>query len=422
MLEYPAAERSVLGACLSYPEACAQACTELTVQDFSFEIHQIVFATIHSLFSNGTHVDFVTVSSALEQSNDLTTVGGYDYLLQIAKDGAISRSVAEHIKVVRQASTHRKLQSFCTDLIRGLDTTLEVREALGLMSQKVVELSEKEQGYSKAAPEMASDFLDYISSPDNPGMKTGFTQLDEMTGGFRGGELIVLAGRPAMGKTGMALALAVNLAKSGKKVQVFEAEMSSNDIATRCISSLSRLPLVQLRSKKIADTDMNRLVKFTAEFTDLPLEVVDSAGWTVTAIRAAAMKKASTTGLDVIVIDYLQLLQTEKKGGNTNDAVADQTRRLKILARELSVPIILLSQLNRGVEGRTDKHPALSDLRDSGAIEQDADAVLLLYRGNYYDEEIPANIGEMILAKNRNGPTGTIGLNWIPAFATYSNP
>ena len=225
-----------------------------------------------------------------------------------------------------------------------------------------------------------------------------------------------------MGKTSMAQSLALNMAKNEHHVVFLECEMPPLDLSMRWISALSKLPLGMIRNKGIrADADMDKYIQASARFSELKITMLDASGWTVSKIRAEMLKLHKRKPVDALFIDYLQLLQPEKTSGNTNDAVADQSKRLKMLARELDVPIILLSQLNRGVESRDDKRPRLSDLRDSGAIEQDADAVLFLYRGHVYDEEIPPDRAELNVAKLRNGQPGMIPIRWNGTTTSYHN-
>jgi replicative DNA helicase len=270
--------------------------------------------------------------------------------------------------------------------------------------------------------DMADALISYMEAPELPTIKTGFHELDLRTGGLRGGELILLAGRPGMGKTSMAQSLALNMANNEHHVVFLECEMPPLDLSMRWISALSKLPLGMIRNKGIrADEDMDKYIRASARFSELQITMLDASGWTVSKIRAEMLKLHKRKPVDALFIDYLQLLQPEKTSGNTNDAVADQSKRLKMLARELDVPIILLSQLNRGVESRDDKRPRLSDLRDSGAIEQDADAVLFLYRGHVYDEEIPPDRAELNVAKLRNGQPGMIPVRWNGTTTSYHN-
>ena len=416
----PEVEKAILGSCMLSQEACAEVCATLKAEDFEYEIHRLIYAGISFLHSNNTPVDLISLSDRLESQGLAEATGDVQYLSDLCRVVSSPSLAVGYISILRQRSSRRKLQTLLQANLEGVVTTSKVEDQISGLIADLTELMPHEDKDFVSAADAVNEVLDYIQSPELPTIKTGFRELDYKTGGLRGGELILLAGRPGMGKTAMAQSLALNIARNEHRVVFLECEMAPMDLSMRWISMLSKLPLGMIRNKGVkADADMDKLITAGTRLSQLPIDIVDASGWTVSRIRAKLLQEQSKRPIDAVVIDYLQLLQTEKNNGNTNDAVADQSKRLKMLARELDVPIILLSQLNRSVESREDKRPRLSDLRDSGAIEQDADAVMFLYRGNVYDEDIPADKAELNVAKLRNGQPGTIPIRWNGTTTSY---
>ena len=417
----PEVEKAILGSCMLSQQACADVCAALKAEDFEYEIHRLIYAGISFLHNNNTPVDLISLSDRLESQGLAEATGDVQYLSELCQSVTSTSFASEHIRILRQRSSRRKLQTLLQANLEGVVATSEVEDQISGLIADLTGLMPKEDKDIVSSADAVDELMDYIQSPALPTIKTGFRELDYKTGGLRGGELILLAGRPGMGKTAMAQSLALNIARNEHRVIFLECEMSPMDLSMRWISMLSKLPLGMIRNKGINDhdTDMDRFINASATLSQLPIDIIDASGWTVSRIRAKLLQEQAKRPIDAVVIDYLQLLQTEKNNGNTNDAVADQSKRLKMLARELDVPIILLSQLNRSVESREDKRPRLSDLRDSGAIEQDADAVMFLYRGNVYDEDIPADKAELNVAKLRNGQPGTIPVRWNGSTTSY---
>lgn len=416
------AEKAVLGCCMLDRDACTQICSELTAEDFEYDIHRIIYAAISFLHGKQTPVDLITVSNYLDEHNQSEVTGDFQYLTELCQAIPTTSNAVEYIRTLRARTTRSKLSTLLQVNLGAVTDGHEVDAILAELSKGMTELQSSKQKNMVTTADMADALISYMEAPELPTIKTGFHELDLRTGGLRGGELILLAGRPGMGKTSMAQSLALNMAKSEHHVVFLECEMPPLDLSMRWISALSKLPLGMIRNKGIrADADMDKYIQASARFSELQITMLDASGWTVSKIRAEMLKLSKNKPIDALFIDYLQLLQPEKTSGNTNDAVADQSKRLKMLARELDVPIILLSQLNRGVESRDDKRPRLSDLRDSGAIEQDADAVLFLYRGNVYDEEIPPDRAELNVAKLRNGQPGMIPIRWNGTTTSYHN-
>lgn len=415
------AEKAALGCCLASMEACGQICGGLIADDFYFEAHQIIFSAVSALYSKGAAVDLITVSEHMEQAGELDRVGGVEYLSDIARSIPSTYHADEYLAIIQDRSRRRKLADLSQSISAALDAGEPTEAVLSSLSQAAVTIAPKNDRHIISISDAASELVDYIQSPDVPGLMTGFKGLDNRMGGLRPGELILLAGRPAMGKTAMAISIALNMALNNHNILFAECEMPARDLTARFVSALSTVPLVAIRNKQIG-SEADRFMNAAIQLTELPVKLINCSGWTVSQLRGAAMKEAATGSVEALIIDYLQLLTAERKTGSTNDMVADQTKRLKMLARELNIPIILLSQLNRSVESREDKRPRLSDLRDSGAIEQDADAVIFLYRGYVYDDQIPADKAEAIVSKLRNGPIGTDYIRWRPATASYHNP
>lgn len=416
----PEVEKAILGSCMLSREACAEVCAALKAEDFEYEIHRLIYAGISFLHSNNTPVDLISLSDHLEGQGLAEATGDVPYLLELCRSVTSVSFAPEHIRILKQRSSRRKLQTLLQANLEGVVATSKVEDQISGLIADLTGLMPREDKDIVSSADAVDELMDYIQSPALPTIKTGFRGLDYKTGGLRGGELILLAGRPGMGKTAMAQSLALNIARNEHRVIFLECEMSPMDLSMRWISMLSKLPLGMIRNKGIKDdADMDRFIGASTTLSQMPIDIVDASGWTVSRIRAKLLQEQSKRPIDAVVIDYLQLLQTEKNNGNTNDAVADQSKRLKMLARELDVPIILLSQLNRSVESREDKRPRLSDLRDSGAIEQDADAVMFLYRGNVYDEDIPADKAELNVAKLRNGQPGTIPIRWNGTTTSY---
>ncbi len=422
----PDAEKAVLGCCLLSNEACTEVCTALVAEDFEYEIHRHIYAAISFLHANNTPVDLITVSDRLESQGLAEATGDVTYLSDLCRLVPSPTRAVEYIQIITQRSTRRRLQSLLTAQIQASTANADPDEIVAALTEGITNLQPRKDSSFVSAEEAVNLMLDYINTKDLPSVKTGFTELDRRTGGLRGGELILLAGRPGMGKTACAQSMALKMALNEHRVVFLECEMSPADLMMRWASALSQVPLGMIRNKDIVtdsrELEMDKVIHAASRISGLPLNIVDASGWTVSRIRGKLLQEQRKAPISAVFIDYLQLLLPEKTGGNTNDAVADQSKRLKMLARELDVPIILLSQLNRSVESREDKRPRMSDLRDSGAIEQDADAVLLLYRGHVYDEEVPADRAELNIAKLRNGEPGTISLRWKGATTSYHNP
>lgn len=415
------AEKAVLGCCLLSHEACNEVCAALKAEDFEYEIHRLIYAAISFLHGNNTPVDLITVSDRLESQGLAEATGDVQYLTELCQSVTSPTFAGEYVSILTQRSTRRRLQTLSQSILDGVMAGTDTEELISQANAGLIGIEPKQDGSIVSAKDAVDELMDYIQAPDLPAIKTGFRQLDERTGGLRGGELILLAGRPGMGKTSMAQSMALNMAKNNHRVSFLECEMPGRDLSMRWVSALTKLPLGMIRNKGINGraVEMDKFIWGAGQLAEMPIQIIDGSGWTVSRIRAKLLQEHRKNPIDVLFIDYLQLLTTEKTNGNTNDAVADQSKRLKMLARELDIPIILLSQLNRGVESREDKRPRLSDLRDSGAIEQDADAVLFLYRGNVYDEDVPADKAEFIIAKLRNGQPGTIPIRWNGSTTSY---
>ncbi len=417
------AEKAVLGAILVRNEAMADVVDRLLPQHFYREAHQIVYSNMIALDAQAKPIDLVTLRAALGNAGKLDTCGGPAYIARLMDGVPRSTDAGHYADLVKTAAFRReamqlgeRLRADAADLHGDLDT----RELLQQHAQALLDLACDQQPDTFVAADvlMHETFaeIERIHANERTGVPTGFRDLDRMTGGFRPGDLIVIGGRPSMGKTAEAIGHAVAAGKASCTVAFFSLEMSCRELGLRMVTSEARIDAHRLRERKLRDEEYSRLTAALGRIEPLPIKTDDAASLTVADVRARARRLKAQHGLGLIVIDYLQLLASPpgKRYENRNLEIAAMSRALKALAKELAVPVIVLSQLNRDVDGRADHRPMLSDLRDSGAIEQDADLVLFPFRPEHYDQT-PENAGvvELIIAKQRNGPTGIVELRWL---------
>ena len=433
------AEKSVLGAMMLSQEAMAAAAEGLVAADFYYEINGRIFEAMMRLYRHAQPVDFVTLTDQLEKDGTLQALGGYDYISEINRFVPLAANVGEYIKIVSEKSMLRrlidaagKITEECYAGEKPIDVILSDAE------KAIFAVTQSRQTKNFVSIQEALDAtLERIEllheDPDAlAGLRTGYRTLDQWTGGFRAGELILLAARPSMGKTALELNIAEQAARLNENavIALFSLEMPYEDLAARMLSTVGYLPLQNLRSGKLQGQEWEKLQNASTTLGNTEIYIDDSSGITIMEMRSKCRRLKLERGLSMVMIDYLQLITSAREGGggdgNRQQEVAEITRALKIMARELDVPIVLLSQLSRGPERRDNHRPLLSDLRDSGAIEQDADVVLFLFREAYYANEKtdvdPASIsneGEIIIAKNRNGPTGTVKVLWDGANASF---
>lgn len=420
------AEQAVLGSMLIDPRCIPTVIEALKPDDFYMETDRLIYDTIHQMFLSGRPIDPITVLDEMKAQGYKETARR-ELFLQIIETTPTSNNVSEYAAIVRSKSMLRELQKVSSEIIALTRSEEESADTVAdLAEQKIyaVRQGREVQGFSsinEAIQEVYAHLDEMAANPGKlPGLPTGFSQLDQYIGGLSKSDLILLAARPGMGKTAIALNMAVNAAKrSGKTVVIFQLEMSREQLATRMLSSEALIDSKKLRMGTLDDTDWERMAGATESLQSMSILIDENSGITVPEMMAKCRRVGSKLGL--IVIDYLQLMHTPKQMDNRVQEVAEISRSLKIMAKELNVPVLCCSQLSRGPESRQNKRPMLSDLRESGSIEQDADIVLFIYRDDYYnDQSENRNCAELIVAKNRHGETGTVELQWMGQFTSFA--
>lgn len=425
------AERAVLSACLRDQEAMGEATGLLGADDFHLPRHRAVFAACQQLMQRGDPVEAVGVAVELEKQGMLAEFGGPAFIDELLDVGSSPANVIYHAKVVAERSRLRQLIQISHDVARdAYDNATPADELLDHAQNEFFQLSQKTEARTyRPLKTLAGETFEQIQKAFHnkekvTGVETGFTELDNITGGLQRSDLIIVAGRPAMGKTSFALNLAFNSAYKYKRpVGVFSLEMSSEQLCMRLISSQGRLDNHAVRTGKLRDTDWPRLTQALSDLTNTPMYIDDTSGISLLEIRSKARRMVMQHGVRLIVIDYLQLINAGGRVENRQQEISTISRSLKGLAKDLDVPIVALSQLSRAVESRSGNRPMLSDLRESGAIEQDADIVMFVYRQEVYEPENPdvRNLAEIIIGKHRNGPIGTVRLQFDKMFTKFSN-
>lgn len=427
------AEQSVLGAAFISKIALQKVCEDLTEESFYMDSHSKIFEALKELYNDGIAVDITTVTNKLREKKSLKQIGDVDYLLEIVNSVPTASNVEYYINIVNEKAVLRNLIDTATGIVSeaymgdsSINETLDdaERKILNVVkNRKTSEFKSIGEALSKAQSD-----LERLSENGSEitGVPSGFHDLDKVTTGFHENEFIILAARPGMGKTAIVLNMAVNIAQVTKKnVALFNLEMGAEQLAMRMISSAGQIDGYKLRTGKLEHNDWKRVNEAISQLADTNIKIDDTPGITIGEIRAKCRRLATTEeGLVLVVIDYLQLVtSTNKYAGNRQQEVAEISRALKTLALELKVPIIACAQLSRAVEGREDKRPLMSDLRESGSIEQDADIVAFLYRDDYYNKEARMDdnnsVVEFIIGKNRNGPTKTIELLFKKNTSTF---
>ncbi|MEJ2179298.1 MAG: replicative DNA helicase [Gammaproteobacteria bacterium] len=427
------AEQSVLGGLMLDNEAWDKISDIIIEDDFYRRDHRLIFRAIDALAEKGSPFDVVTLSEWLESNDQLEAAGGLPYLGTLAKNTPSAANILAYAKIVRERSVLRQLISV------GHKISTSCYETEGRKSEELLDNAEKlvfkiaEQG-SRGRREFTSikdllvkavDRIDTLFQQDNPitGVPTGFDDFDEMTSGLQPSDLVIVAGRPSMGKTTFAMNIAEHAAvKTQMPVAVFSMEMPGEQLAMRMLSSLGRIDQHRVRTGKLDDDDWPRLTHAVGQLAEAPLFIDDTPALSPTELRSRARRLMREHGLGLIVIDYLQLMQIRGGSENRTNEISEISRNLKSLAKELNVPIIALSQLNRSLEQRPNKRPVMSDLRESGAIEQDADVITFIYRDEVYNEDSPdKGIAEIIIGKQRNGPIGTVRMTFIGQYTRFEN-
>ncbi|MBE7016051.1 MAG: replicative DNA helicase [Ruminococcaceae bacterium] len=424
------AEKAVIGCIMQDNKALAASAEIVKADDFYFDANREIYAISMELFNENTPVDVVTVSDRLTRYDKLDAVGGVAYLTSLMMSITTTENVVYYAKIIREKSVLRRLSKTATainSIAVAQDT--ETETVLERATQMIIDVV-SEQGKGEIVP--VSDIImeayqEMVENSSNPnkltGVPTGFDELNRRCGGFHGGEFILIAGRPGMGKSSFAVNIAEHVAISeGKTVAVFNLEMPKEAVLKRILCSQAYIDSSKLITGKMEGEDWARLGKVLDKIASAPLYIDDSSVVTVSEIRAKCQRLKQTRGLAMVVIDYLQLMQGSGRNESRQQEISDISRSLKIMAKELGVPVVALSQLSRASESRQDKRPMLSDIRESGAIEQDADMVIFLYRDEYYNKETEdKGLAEVILAKHRAGETGMFKLGWKGQYTKFIN-
>jgi replicative DNA helicase len=432
------AEQAVLGGLMLDKNAWDNVGDVVRADQFYRPDHQLIFSSIATLAQDGKPCDVVTVSTQLESLGKLDEAGGLAYLATLSRDTPTAANARAYAEIVRERALLRDLIASGNDIAASVfvNEGQTARELVERAEQRIFQIAEgsaRGKGYVLARdelPKLIDQIDEWQRNPDGlRGLGTGFIDFDRITGGLRPGDLIIVAGRPSMGKTTFAMNIAENAALDLKRhaaVAVFSMEMPSDQLLMRMLASIGQVPLGAIRSGKLNDEHWNRMVGASGQLRDAKMFIDETPALTPTELRARARRIKREHGLDLVVVDYLQLMQVPGTQDNRATEIAEISRGLKALAKELAVPVIALSQLNRGVEQRENKRPVMSDLRESGGIEQDADIILMLYRDEVYNPQSPAKgVAEIIITKHRNGEIGTFQLTFkgeLTKFMSYQDP
>lgn len=430
------AEQSVLGGLLLDNSAWDKVADLIAESDFYRGDHRLIYRHISKLIGNSRPADVITVAEGLESTKELEGVGGLAYLGALAQNTPTAANVRRYAEIVRERAVMRKLAEVGTEIADTAYNPMgkEAGQLLDEAESKVFAISEEgargKQGFMDMQPLLTQvvERIDMLYNRDNPsdvtGVPTGFTDLDRMTSGLQPGDLVIVAGRPSMGKTSLALNMAENVAlDSGLPVGVFSMEMGAAQLVMRMLGSVGRLDQHKVRTGRLADEDWRKLTDAVGRLNDAPIHIDETAALNSLELRARARRLHRQYGkLGLIVVDYLQLMSSSSQGENRATEISEISRGLKALAKELGVPVIALSQLNRSLEQRPNKRPVMSDLRESGAIEQDADLILFIYRDEVYNQDSPdKGKAEVIIGKQRNGPIGTVTLVFQGEYTRFAN-
>ena len=414
-------------------DAVIDAIEVLKEESFYREDNKMIFSAILSLYAKNEPIDLITVKSELLESGNFDKVGGLDYLSTLPEKVPTTANVQNYIKIVEEKAMTRKLIQTANELVAlGYDETEEVDKILDLAEKKIFDLSQNKsaKGYDSIKDILVTSFVEleklYNQKGRISGITTGFSDLDRQTSGLHNSDLIIVAARPAMGKSALAINIATNAALKDKvPVVIFNLEMSKEQVVNRILCSEAMVDSNKIRTGQIEDNDWMKLATASGILSEAPIYIDDTPGISIMEIRAKCRKLKMEKNIGLVVVDYLQLVQgsSGKKNASREQEISEISRSLKILAKELDVPVIALSQLSRAAEQRKEDHrPMLSDLRESGAIEQDADIVMFIYREDYYNPETEnKNIAEIILAKHRGGATGTVNLLWLGNYTKFAN-
>ena len=436
------AEQSILGGLLIDNKAIDRIAGQVSASDFYRNDHRIIFTHISKLIDNNDPADIVTVAESLEQNDELTKVGGVAYLGLVAENTPTASNISGYAKIVRERSIMRNLVEVGSDIVESAFSPQgkDAQQLLDESESKIFQIADagtsEKLGFIdiKELLPKAAQRIDDLYQLDDPngvtGVPSGYSDLDQKTAGLQPGDLIIIAGRPSMGKTSLALNIAEHVGmEAGLPVAIFSMEMGAAQLTMRLLGSVGKLDQHKMRIGQLEDEDWPKLTNALGVLNEAPIFIDEGSALNSYEVRARARRLHRQQGkLGLIVIDYIQLMSSANEQSNENRAteVSEISRSLKALAKELNVPVVALSQLNRGVESRPDKRPMMSDLRESGAIEQDADVIMFIYRDEVYNPETAEKgVAEILLSKQRNGPTGTVKLTFLgqyTRFENYANP
>ncbi len=425
-------EQSVLGGLMLEQEAWDEISDIINVEDFYKPAHRKIFNVIRELNHKNQASDLLTVSNLLIKAGELEQVGGPSYLAELVSQTPSAANIISHAKIIADKSTTRKLISVGQTIAdTGYSEDFEdIQSYIDTAESNIFNVAQDNlSGGLVGAGDLVKSSLKkleelYGSQDEVTGVPSGFAELDNLTAGFQPGEMTIIAARPSMGKTAFSLNLILNAClKEKKKVAYFSVEMAKEQVMTRLLAIAAKIQLSDLRVGSIDERAWPRLINTAAALSETQIFIDDTSGISPFDIRSKLRRMSSKVGVDMVIIDYLQLMSLKQKVDSREREVAEISKTLKAIAKEFKVPVIALAQLNRGVEGRTDRRPMLSDLRESGSIEQDADIIMMLYREDYYDRDNPdiKGIAEIIVGKQRNGPTGNVRLKWIPEYGIFDN-
>jgi replicative DNA helicase len=432
------AEQSLLGALLLDNQAFDRVADLVVAEDFYRDDHRRIYRHIAKLVEANRPADVVTVSESIEASEDKDKTGGPAYLGALAQNTPSALNIRRYAELVREKSVQRRLAHVATEIAESALAPhgKEVGQLLDEAESKIFQIAEsgsrKDQGLIEIKPVLAKVFerIDHLYHRDNPsdvtGVPTGYTKIDQMTSGMQPGDLVIIAARPSMGKTALALNMAEHVAvDNGLPVAIFSMEMSSTQLAQRMLGSIARVDQHKMRTGRLNDKEWGDLSDAMGKLHDTPLFIDEGGALTALEVRARARRlKRQYSKLGLIVIDYIQLMAASSQGENRATEISEISRSLKAMAKELEVPVIALSQLNRAVDQRPDRRPVMSDLRESGAIEQDADVIMFIYREVVYKPDLPEEqrgLAEVIIGKQRNGPIGTVKLTFLGQHTRFEN-
>lgn len=424
------AENNALGILLVSSDLINLAVEMVRPEDFYNPVNATVYRAIMNLFTTSNPVDLITVTEELRRMGQLEQIGGVTYLAQLTSEVVTTLNIEYYLKIIKDKSILRKLIEGGTETVDlAFEDNENVSTVLEFAEKRLFDITQNatNKGLVELQKILNDSYHDMEEKSMNPnaltGITTGFADLDNKLSGLQKSDLVLIAARPSMGKTALMVNIAVNAALRGKaKVAMFSLEMSENQLGQRMISSMSHVDLQKIISAKLDTEEWTKVTNGISVLGSLEIFIDDTAGISPMELKAKARRLKAKDGLDLIVIDYLQLMQMGYRTDNRQQEISEISRNLKAIAKELEIPVVALSQLSRAPELRGDKRPILSDLRESGAIEQDADVVMFLYRDEYYNSDTEKrNIGEVIIAKHRNGPTGVVELAFLPQYTKFVN-